>query len=300
MSLLSIDTRRLTLFLTVAEELHFRRAAKRLHMSQPPLSMAIRSLEEDLGVQLLERSTRNVKLTRAGTHLYEQGQRLFREMQNLEGEVQQLAAGQIGQLRLGFVGIAMWMELPLVIRDFRAAFPKVNLQLNEMPSAQVKEHVLSQNLDLGLMRAIEKPDERLSHQLIYEEPYWVAIPSMHHLAKRKRIRLSDLHNQKLLFFPRRFDPSIYDAWQRIFAQAHISPDLAQEARSVQTELALVQAEVGLCLITASATKIQREGVVYRKLTGDIPKIRVFAIWDKEYSHEIRSAFVKHLLSHRRK
>jgi DNA-binding transcriptional LysR family regulator len=297
---ISIDTRRLTIFLTVAEELHFRRAAKRLHMSQPPLSMAIRSLEEDLGVQLLERSTRAVRLTRSGMHLYEHGQRLLQDMIQLETQVQQVATGQIGALRLGFVGIAMWMDLPNVIRDFRAAFPKVQLQLDESPSANVQEQVLAGRLDLGLVRALDKPDARLENKLIYEENYWLAIPASHPFAKRQRIRLSDLDNQSLLFFPRRFDPSIYDKWQQVLTMAGVTPRLVQEARSVHTELALVQAEVGLCLVTAATTRAQRDGVVYRKLIGDIPKVRVFAVWDGEHAHEIRTAFVKRLISGRRK
>ena len=117
---LSIDTRRLVWFLAVAEELHFRKAAQRLKVTQPPLSMAIRGLEEDLGVTLLTRTTRSVELTHAGARLYERGQEIVRELLGLETELKQIQEGQQGQLNVGFIGIAMWMGLPQVIGAFFA------------------------------------------------------------------------------------------------------------------------------------------------------------------------------------
>jgi DNA-binding transcriptional LysR family regulator len=291
---ISIDLRRLVFFLTVAEELHFRRAAKRLHMTQPPLSMAIRGLEEDLGVQLLERTTRSVELTRAGSRLFERGQAILEELRQLETEVQQVARGVRGRLHIGFVGIAMWMGIPEVIRDFRGVFPDVHLRLDEMPSARLQEETLAGRVDIGLVRALNVPDPRLTHCLITEEDYWLAIPEHHPLAERTQVPLSALDGQDLLFFPRRFGPLIYDRWLALFAQERLAPRLIQEARSFHAEMALVVAGVGLCLVTASVTRDPRSGVVYRKLDGPAPKVRVFAVWNGQREHALRARFLEQL------
>ena len=294
MKTISIDLRRLTFFLTVAEELHFRRAAKRLHMTQPPLSLAIRGLEEDLGVQLLHRTTRAVSLTPAGAFLFDRGQVILDDLRQLEVEVQQVASGVRGRLRLGFVGIAMWMGVPEVIRDFRRGFSDVQLHLEELPSARLQEEVIAGRMDVALVRALETPDVRLEHRLIREEDYWLAIPEEHPLCESSEVPLDALDGQDLLFFPRRFGPLIYDRWVALFAEEGLRPNLIQEARSFHAELALVIAGVGSCLVTESVTRDARQGVVFRKLVGPAPKVRVFAVWEKQVENALRHHFLEAL------
>ena len=289
---LSIDTRRLIFFLTVAEELHFRRAAERLHITQPPLSMAIRGLEEDLGVTLMTRTTRSVQLTPAGERLFERGQAIVGELRWLETELKQVAKGQRGRLSVGFVGIAMWMGLPEMIRSFRGDYPDVQLRLDEIPSALLQEKTLAGEVDIGFIRALETPDPRLSHQLVAEEEYWLAMPQGHPLAAFDEVPLDALHEEHLLFFPRRFGPLIYDRWIAVFAEAGIEPVLIQEVRSFHAELSLVVAGVGLCLMTESVTHGSRPGVEYRRLLGPTPKVRVFGVWNPRDKSQTRDCFLE--------
>ena len=286
-----IDTRRLHIFMTVAEELHFRHAAKRLNMSQPPVSMAVRSLEEDLGVTLLERSTRRVTLTGAGRALKEEGEGLLEALHRLEEKVKHASEGTTGTLSIGFVGIAMSMGLADHIRQFRTTTDRVNLRLEEASPLRLLQDVDRGLLDIAFVRALEKPQTTLPTVLIKEESYWLALPNDHHLAREEAVPLCALDEEPILFFPRRFDPVLHDRWLEIFATEKIAPRRVQEVRSLQTELGLVRAGVGLSLVSESVAKMQSEGVVFRPLLGHLPKVRLFAVWRGDDAHEVRDRFL---------
>ena len=245
MSKLSIDSRRLSIFVAVAEELHFSRAADRLGMTQPPVSAAIRGLEADLGVKLFQRSTRRVTLTAAGQVLLARGRALQDELMQIEEDVRRAAEGALGECAVGFFGAAMWMGIGDLIQRFGEAFPEVRLSLEELPNAELEARLLDGQLSLGFLGRITPLPESLDGTLVCEEPYWIALPADHSLAKRRKVDLRKLDHQPLLFFPRRYDPILYDAWDDTFDAYNVRPKIREEVRSIQAEIGLVAAGVGM-------------------------------------------------------
>jgi len=286
-----MDFRQLRCFLAVAETLHFRRAAQMLHMSQPPLSAAIMSLEEALGVKLLERSTRSVKLTPAGIVLRAHGDEIMAHLARAGEETRQVGKGLAGRLSVGFVGIATSLGLAQCIRRYRAESADVLVSLEELATHKLVEGLIAGHLDIAFLRVFDSVPHPLVSQSFAEEPYWLAIPEAFELASRKRIQVQHLHGQSLLFFPRHFHPQIHDAWLSAFHRAEASPHLIQEARSLQTELALVAAGMGIALVTESVAKEAREAIVFRKLSGPAPRVKVHVAWHPDTISAARDVFL---------
>ena len=293
METLSIDLERLRCFLAVAEEGHFRRAAERLERTQPPVSMAVKKLEEALGVQLLERSTRSVRLTPAGLALQDKGAALMEQVARTARHVQRVGDGLEGTIAMGFVGVAMTLGLPALIAQFHEAMPDVSLELDELPSQTLVRRLLNGQLDLAFLRG--EPPDPLDYKPFREEDYWLAIPANDPLASQKEIALSDLNQTPILFFPRAFQPDIYDEWILAFHRAGITPNFVQEIRSLGAEMGLVAAGVGTALITESVTQQSRAGVTYRPLSGDVPRVEVNVAWHPDRFSETAGQFVALLL-----
>jgi len=289
MESLSIDLERLRCFLAVAEEGHFRRAAERLDRTQPPVSMAVKKLEEALGVQLLERSTRSVRLTPAGLALQDKGAALMEQVARTARHVRRVGDGLEGTIAMGFVGAAMTLGLPTLIAQFHEAMPDVLLELDELPSQTLVRRLLNGQLDLAFLRG--EPPDPLDYKPFREEKYWLAIPVNDPLASKKQVALSELNQTPILFFPRAFQPDIYDEWILAFHRAGVTPNFVQEIRSLGAEMGLVAAGVGSALVTESVTQQARAGVSYRPLTGDVPRVEVNVAWHPDRFSETAGQFV---------
>ena len=286
-----MNFRQLRFFSVVAEELHFGRAAHRLGITQPPLSVAIKALEDDLDVRLLDRTTRQVRLTPAGLALQDEARRLLSDLERAATRVRRIGQGIEGNLSIGFVGVANLLGLPALIRTFHHAAPAVTLALDERPTDALVEGVRSGRLDLAFLRVWERPPADLAHRPFVEEGYALAMPADAPLAAHAHLTLADLDGAPLLFFPRRFHPQIHDAWLAAFHRAGVVPRLVQEARTVQTEMALVKAGLGMALVTRSAADQAQEGVVYRPLTGDMPTVDVRVVWRPENETPLLQRFI---------
>ena len=264
-----IELRPLQQFLAVAELLHFGRAAERLHMSQPPLTQAVRKLEAQLGVQLFERSSRSVRLTAAGAALQVSAQKLLAEAAALPGEVRAVADGLAGRLRLAFVSTVGFGGLPLWLRSFREACPQVALMLREATLDVQLHEFAAGSIDAGFV--IHTPGqapagfERLS---IGVEPLILALPSTDQPPSDAQCLAAPL-----VIFPREIAPSLFDA---ILAH-HGSDGVAQEAIQMQTIINLVSAAIGVAWVPASLQGLQRAGVVYRRMAG-APEVETSLIW----------------------
>ena len=251
-------------FLAVAEELHFGRAALRLHMTQPPLTQAIAHLEVLLGLKLFDRTKRSVQLTTAGAALMPEARDLLARALALPAYARASADGEAGRLRLAFVSTVGFDRLPGWVRAFRAQHPKVHLELIEATGDAQLEAFERGEIDAGFM--LHSPGfapTGLSHQRISQEKMVVALPEQGHLARRKNPSLDDLLGQPLVIFPRRILPSIHDA---VFAMYHACgrlPEIAQEAIQMQTIVNLVSAGLGIAWVPQSVRQFQRPGVVYR-------------------------------------
>ncbi len=273
-----MDLRHLRYFVTVAEELHFGRAAAKLHISQPPLSMQIRALESELGVTLLRRTQRHVSLTQAGTALLAEARHILARVEQAVLTTKRAGRGEIGELAIGFISVADYNVLPIVLREFRRRFPLVNLSLRESTSDAQFRDLLAGRIDVGFVLP-PITEASLDSLPILREPLIAALPEKHPLARtRGKLALEKLKDAPFILFPRPYAPGLYDDVVSCCKTAGFSPRVAQEAIQMQTIVSLVSAELGVALIPASLTNLQRTGVVYKTLRAGSPLTEVHLAW----------------------
>lgn len=265
-------------FVAVAEELHFGRAARRLNLSQPPLSVQVRELEREIGAPLLIRSSRRVELTAAGEVLLGEARKLIAKAEAAANSARRAAQGEIGRLAIGFVTTADYSLLPSLVRRFRTRRPDVRLALRELTADRQLEQLAAGELDLGLMIAPPISPE-LAAQVVLRETLIAALPTSSRLARSGRhLAIADLAREAFVLFPRPMAPSLYDAVISCCRQAGFSPRLAQEAIQMQTILGLVAAGLGVSLVPACMAKLRRPGVAYLRLDRPGPPIETAAVW----------------------
>ncbi|MCY1361111.1 HTH-type transcriptional regulator BenM [compost metagenome] len=279
-----MDLRQLRYFVTVAEELHFGRAAQRLSMTQPPLSQQIQALEEELGVPLFVRTRRSVALTPAGAQWLPEVRRVLADAAALPGLAQRLARGELGSLSLAFVSTADYGILPDLLRRFRARHPAVQLQLREATSDVQLEALLEGTIDAGLVIRPQLP--ALPHGLAYlplvSEPLVLAVADGWRpaggLAQDGKVSLREAASEPLIIFPRRSAPAFYDIITGYYAREGLVPAIAQEAIQMQTIVSLVSAGMGVALVPASLCNLRRTGVSYLALRESGPQIETGLAW----------------------
>ena len=255
-------------FAAVAEELHFGRAARSLHMTQPPLTQAIAQLERLLGVRLFERTKRSVQLTAAGEALLPQVRELLGRARALPAQARAAAGGELGRLRLAFVSTVGYALLPQWLRTFRARHPQVQMELVEATGDVQLEAFARGDIDAGFM--LHSPGFApvgLGHLQVAREPLVLAVPEAHPLAAAGRLSLAAVLAEPLVIFPRRIVPSLHDAILGMYHAAGREPRIAQEAIQMQTIVNLVSGGLGLAWVPESVRQFQRSGVVYRQLGG---------------------------------
>jgi DNA-binding transcriptional LysR family regulator len=270
-------------FLAVAEELHFGRAAARLHMTQPPLTQAIAQLERLLGVRLFDRTKRSVQLTAAGQALLPQARDLLARAQALPAQARAAADGALGRLRLAFVSTVGFAQLPQWVRAFRAQYPQVQLDLIEATGDVQLPALERGDIDAGFL--LHSPDfapAGFSHLRIAREPLVLAVPEMHPLAVASKLSLAPVLQEPLVMFPRRILPSLHDALFAMYHAGGSEPRIAQEAIQMQTIVNLVSAGLGVAWVPDSVRQFQRSGVVYRQLGGRqaaaVPGCETSLVW----------------------
>jgi DNA-binding transcriptional LysR family regulator len=273
-----MDLRHLRYFVTVAEELHFGRAARKLHISQPPLSMQIRALENELGVTLLNRTQRHVALTQAGTALLGEARYILSRVEQAVLTTKRAGRGEIGELAIGFISVADYNVLPLVLREFRRRFPLVKLILRESTTDAQLQDLLERRIDAGfVLPPLNEP--ALESVSILREPLIAALPERHPLARQPgKLALEKLSEAPFILFPRLYAPGLYDDVVSCCKAAGFSPRVEQEAIQMQTIVSLVSAELGVALIPASLTNLQRTGVTYKHLKGGTPLTEIHLAW----------------------
>ena len=255
-----IDLRAWRQFVAVAEELHFGRAALRLHMTQPPVTQAIAQLEKALGVVLFDRTRRRVALTPAG--------------EALPARARAAAAGQVGRVRIAFVSTVGFERLPAWVREFRVLCPEVALELVEATGDVQLEAFARGEIDAGLM--LHSPGAAppgLARLAVSEEPLVLALPERHALAQTPRLLMSEVLAEPLVIFPRRIVPSLHDAIFGLYHAAGRVPQLGQEAIQMQTIVNLVSGGIGVAWVPESVTQFRRAGVVYRRAEEFAPAAR---------------------------
>ena len=292
---MNLDLRQLRYFVTVAEELHFGRAAERLHMTQPPLSQTIQALEELLGAALFLRSRRAVELTPAGQALLPEARRLLANAASLPELVRRAAAGEAGRLALAFVSSADYSVLPPFLRNYRAAYPQVQIALQEATSDLQIEDLLHSRIDAGLLipPLPDKARLELDYLKVLSEPLILAAPAgLAVLEGGGPVRLKDLPPLPLIIFPRPIAPGLHDAILACFRAAGIVPEIGQEAIQMQTIVSLVSAGMGLALVPQSVSNLMRPGVEYRALLDATPQVETGLAWRRDNTSPVLQGFLE--------
>ena len=262
-----MELRHLRYFVAVAEELNFTRAAERLYIAQPPLSTQIRNLEEELGVQLLERDKRSVHLTQGGRHFLERARTILASVESAKEEVRSAASGEIGKLSVGFSAssILTWV-FPAALRRFQAEHPSVELRMQEMTSTYQLDGIHQRTLDLGVVR---KANIHLPLGVAMEEwyaaPLIAAMPETHVLTKGKGIAMSELKNVPLIVYPKDAGHGLYWKVLSLCAEASFRPRVMHEARDAATMIGLVAAGFGVAILPSDMQCIKHDGVVYSNI-----------------------------------
>lgn len=285
------DLKLLRYFLAVAEELHFGRAAARLNMSQPPLSIHIKELENQLGTLLFIRHSRSVVLTHAGKVLMEESRRLLASANEALARVEQIGRGEAGRIELGVVGTAMWGRMRPVMHRFLKAYPNVEIVFREKSPAMQMALLSRRELDAGIWRMAIKPMAGFTSIRLHEASFLVALPEEHPLTQKNAISLSALQNEYFVTLP-----SAHSDWaflQQVCQLAGFSPLIVREAVEPQTVLAMISMGMGITLIADSYAQMKWPGVVFRPLEERIPA-DLYIVYDREQATPVVSRFVEAL------
>jgi DNA-binding transcriptional LysR family regulator len=291
-----MELRHLRYFVAVAEELHFHRAAERLHISQPPLSQQIRALEREIGVTLLERNRRYVTLTPAGAVFLEEAKAILEATERAADNARRVAAGELGTIRIGFVGSATFSPmLPALLREFRDRYPDVDLRLRELQTSEQLEALAAGRIDVGVIRG-PLGDAELASDLeqlvILREKLVAAVPESHPLASKRRLQASDLRGESFVMLRRREAPGLFASMATVMRSAGGMPSDVLEVAEMQTILGLVASGFGLSLVPESVGDAERAGIAFIPLADPSPEIELALAWRSTTRSAVRDAFLR--------
>ncbi|PSM13923.1 LysR substrate-binding domain-containing protein [Stenotrophomonas maltophilia] len=262
-----IDLRLLRQFVTVAEELHFHRAAARLHMSQPPLTAAIRRLEDALGSELIVRGNRTLGLTVAGQTLLVEARATLQQAEQALLRTREAASGQSGRLHVGYVGSALYGRLPGLIRRFRQQYPQVQLHLQEATSHQQQLWLREKRIDVGVLIS-PIPSTELRLQDFDHDRLAIALPRAHALAHAPEVSVAMLADEPFVSWPAGEGIGFHAQVLGLCTAAGFTPQVVQEAQGMHAVLSLVAVDAGVAIVPASMASFRPQEIVYRVLDGD--------------------------------
>ncbi|MCD6079455.1 MAG: LysR substrate-binding protein [Ramlibacter sp.] len=264
---MALTSRSLQAFLVVAEELHFGRAARRLHMSQPPLSQQIRQFEHEVGASLFTRTTRSVQLTPAGRLLFERGRQLLADGEAAARAAQRLARGEAGRMTLGFTHSTVYEVLPRALQAFRGRYPDVELELKQFTSGLLVEGVRAGRVDAALVRfSPSMQDPELRSTIIARDPMLLVMPSDHPLAELAAVPVDALHGLPFVGYSAEDSRYFHDLVEALFARHGVRPEVVHTS-FLPTLVALVEARMGVALVPAPAVPRGAGALVARPLAG---------------------------------
>lgn len=287
----AMQLRHLRYFQAVAEEGSFTRAAARLHIAQPPLSRQIRQFEEELGVQLFERTTRALRLTEAGRFLLEQSRLLTARLEEVLEGTRRLGQTQRRWFGIGFVPSTLYGFVPELIRRLRSADPKVEVGLAEMTTLPQLEALKTGRIDLGIGRIL-LDDPAIERRVLMTEPLMAAVPLHHPLAAMGSVSAQRLAQEPFVLYPARPRPNFADHVLGLFRAAGYALQVEQEANELQTAIGLVAAGVGVSVVPASVQRLQRQDVAHVRIEGDAFVSPVIV----SYRKDDQSAFLQRALA----
>ncbi|MGJ8523364.1 Hca operon transcriptional activator HcaR [Carnimonas sp. R-84981] len=275
------ELNQLRCFVAVAEELHFRRAADRLNMTQPPLSRQIQLLEHQLGTLLLQRNNRSVKLTTAGRALLKDAYELLRMARTTSMQIRRVGTGDAGSVAIGFTAAASYRYLPQALQRWKSRLPDVDFHLREMVSMSQLDALENGTLDLALMRPLVHRKE-LEHRQVIHEPLVAALPEDDPLGLQRQLTLDDFAGHRFIHYSPDEARYFHELIERLFERCDVTPLYSQYVSQIHSILALVYGGMGIALVPESANKLRNEGIVYRRVGGvsEKPLVSLDMVWKK--------------------
>lgn len=283
--------RHLWLFLAVAEEEHFGRAARKLGMSQPPLTEQIQTLEHALKVKLFERSRRGAKLTPVGAAILPAVKKFAEQLERLELAVHEAVQGQSGVLTIGAISSAMVDTLPSLIEKLKTQYPKLTVSVKEIDSVDAVPALETGDVDLAFARLEGDMGPAIKSIALKEDRLAVALPRSHRLADMPRIRLASLADEEFVMFSRHVSPVYYDSLVTTCRAAGFSPRILHEVRTVSSQIAFVGCGQGIALVASSLKKAAPDNVVVRPLKEAVNVVTTAMAWSASRAHPMVEAAI---------
>ncbi|MGZ0876156.1 LysR family transcriptional regulator [Priestia megaterium] len=281
-----MELRQLQYFIAVAEELNFSRAAERVKITQPPLSLQIQNLEKELDIVLFYRNKRQVKLTDAGKLFYTEVCKIFNHLERAVEDAKRTQHGEIGTIRVGFVGSATYDILPSILREFRNLYSEVEVHLFEMSTPMQLEALHEGEIDIGVLRPPVN-DEIIHTEIVSTVPCVLAVPKQHPLLKIKNVSLSDLKTYPFVMLSRKTWSNLYDEILGL-----CNPIIQQEALEFQTVIGLVAAKLGIAVVPQSAVNLHTQDVVYLDLDDQLPVASMGIAWRQKDQSPLVQSFIQ--------
>lgn len=267
-------------FVAVARELHFRRAAEKLHMTQAPLSAAIRKLEDELETRLFERTSRSVRLTPAGELFLAEAEAVLDRAELARRRLAEATSGSGGRVAVGYNEPVLAGFLPGLLARCRRKYPELALELRELETAEQLDYLRRGRIDLGFMRPFGFDLGNLAARPVLCEEYRLVMPEEHPLARKRSIAASDLAGGEVILFAREVNPAIYDRLvAALTADAARPPRFRQDARNKSSMLAMVKAGFGAALMPESCCGGAAPKLAVRELAAPLPRVEIAAVWD---------------------
>lgn len=285
-----MEFRHLRYFLVLAEELHFGRAAQRLSITQPPLSLNIQQLEASVGAQLFTRNSRGVQLTAAGQAFVPAARALLDQAGQAAREAREVSQGLVGSLQIGFAGTVLYRGLPQILKSFAAAHPRLRLVLREMSSSDQLIDLMHERLDLGFVHTTRVP-AGFSQVLVSSQPFVACLPSGHRLARRKRLPLAALQGEPFAMVSRAVSPDYHERILGLCADAGFSPEIRYELRHWLSVVSLVAQGLGVALVPAALQQAGLPGAVFLPLDVDTLPYDTHCLWKTERDQAGLAAFL---------
>lgn len=288
-----MELRHLRYFLAVAETLHFGRAAARLNIAQPPLSVQIRDLERELGVALFRRKPRGITLSDAGVAFLPRAEAILAAARQAIAVARDAAAGRDGRLVIGFMPSLAYTLLPHLLPAYRRSFPGVAVSLREVAVTDKEEALLSGSIDVGLYRPPARHPE-IATAPIGEERMVLALPSGHRLARRRQVPPSEIRGEALVMYPpSRGDAGLYGT-VAIYLRSHgVEPEPAEIAGTIHTALGLVLAGAGIAIVPESSAALRLRGIAFRAFTGLQATVQLVVCCRHGEQNGLAASFVRH-------
>ncbi|MFT5997675.1 MAG: DNA-binding transcriptional LysR family regulator [Neolewinella sp.] len=286
-----IELRHLRYFLAVAEELHFRKAAERLYISQPGLSRQIKQLEAELGYSLFRRNNRTVALTPAGRYLHTEVSKLLHQLDGALQHARLLHEGMEGRLNFGYVGSAMQNIIPELLVRFRADYPNIKYGLEALDNQQQIDRLLARDIDIGFVRLERIPPELNSH-VVFEDTFSLVLPLEHPISAHNFTSLAQLQSEPFILFDPAYSLPYYENVMELFDDAGFSPQVSHRTVHATTIYRLVENGFGLSVVPTSLQMGYQLGVKFIELTNIPQRTTLSAIWRADNENPALENFVR--------